>query len=779
MKKVRNIYKTGSKILLALGLTATIGCSDDFLAEKQPYGNFGPDLVYNDWNSLKLRLNYLYQKSLPYHKGYANGKDNFYPDLWPSGLPDDLSNNTDEFIKYGRYNNPTEVWDNTNIDKYFFYGINESPWKKIRECNDVIAHVEESPTLTEQQKEWAIGQARFFRATRYFRLWKRYGGLPIVKTLQSTIQGDSLQQRVVRSSSEDTYKFMLEDCVYAGEKLPARWEEEANDWGRIVGGAGYALGGIIANYYASPVFNREDEAERWTEAYEINKKALEKLAEGHFGLAYEGNPGSNASNWAKIWTTMTASDGYVSEGVYVALCSNQSDADGNNQYNCWEQQIRPGNSKGSSSRSDDPTKKEVTPSAEMVDAFPMADGKRPTEAGQYTYDKKLFFLNRDPRFYRTFAFPGTEWKFDGTIEKEDEDDDLSSYPYTAGNQYKLYNIAWYATVDDAASQLQGGYFTDALGNSGKTIYIRKKSQDAGLGNQALYIFQNDGGFGSNGQPLIAIRYTEVLLNFAEAACGANHLDEAWEVLKRIRQRVGYEGDCGLNPAIKTDRAKMFEAILYERQIELAYEGKRFDDCHRWMLFDGGEGQEALNPGWGLKAWSGNTCRYLGVKPLNFVPRHRIELYFDPNIYAAPEEKLYDPFIVEEGGFKKPTALKLTEDMTTTTASGEETTVTYANNDVKALAEFYSTNLLRKDIQTMYVTDSETTLTSIVWDPKLYFMGLATGDQGNNPGVVQTIGWQSRFGGMGIFDPLSKNPRTSVDDESKEPVIVVPEEETEK
>jgi hypothetical protein len=31
-----------------------------------------------------------------------------------------------------------------------------------------------------------------------------------------------------------------------------------------------------------------------------------------------------------------------------------------------------------------------------------------------------------------------------------------------------------------------------------------------------------------------------------------------------------------------DQAKCMAAIMYERQIELAYEGKRFDDMRRWM-----------------------------------------------------------------------------------------------------------------------------------------------------------------------------------------------------
>ena len=76
-----------------------------------------------------------------------------------------------------------------------------------------------------------------------------------------------------------------------------RGEEEVNDWGRITSGAALALAGYVANYYASPVFNRNDDQSRWEVAYELNKQALELLAEGHFGLSNEGDPGVNASNW--------------------------------------------------------------------------------------------------------------------------------------------------------------------------------------------------------------------------------------------------------------------------------------------------------------------------------------------------------------------------------------------------------------------------------------------------------------------------------------------------
>ena len=768
-----NIFKS----VCAAGIftVALASCSDKFLEEKRPYGNFGPSEVYNDKEAVKLRLNYIYQKSLPAPGGGGNA-----PDLWPIGTGDLLSKHTEEFTGYGSYSDPSKVIANDNIDRFFYYGTNESPWKKMRECTDVIVRAGESETLEEKVKKETIAQARFFRATRYYRLWKRYGGLPIITDIQSTLLRDTVQLRAKRTSTEETFRFIIDDLKLAGDDLPARWEDEANDWGRVTSGTAYALAGFIANYYASPIFNREDDKARWQEAYELNKTALEKLAAGGFGLSYAGDPGTNASSWAKIWCNNMGGEAMNSEAVYMVICNNVMDSNNRSIFNSWEQNIRPKNANGGGS---------IVPTAEMVDLFPMADGKRPNEAGQYTYNKKLFFLNRDPRFYRTFAFPGTQWTFDGTIAA----DLAGRCPYLNGAEYQLQNIAWYESADEALVEDKSGFFTDLMGESGQSIYVRKKSQDKALGMTTLYNFDADNGFGRNGQPLLAMRYAEVLLNFAESACGINNLQEAWDALVKIRQRVGYTGDCGLDPAIKSNRAKMFEAILYERQIELAYEGKRFDDCHRWMLFDGGVKQKEIGgDSWIPTGWNGNTCQYLGVKPLNEVSVHKIELHFATSVYTAPRQSDKDPFALEvqdtnedgspkvdaEGNpvmkkkIAKPKALTLNEDFTTTTTvngAGDEV-VSYNNADVQALANFYNQNLERKDIVTMTVaTDVGTAYKQPVWSNNCYLMGLGTGDENNNPNVAQTKGWNRARGGSGAYDPLSKTP--DVDPMSTLPAIV--------
>ena len=194
----------------------------------------------------------------------------------------------------------------------------------------------------------------------------------------------------------------------------------------------------------------------------------------------------------------------------------------------------------------------------------------------------------------------------------------------------MWNYVWYANESDRDNEEASSsntYGADNLLTNAKGFYIRKRSDDLDVNSNARYKFSQANGFKFSGSPYLEIRYAEVLLNYAEAACGAGEMGVAVEQLKKIRARVGYTSanNFGLQTNLSGDQAACFAAILYERQIELAYEGKRFDDLRRWMLFDGGaERAEGAPDTWVPSGWNGNTCTYLGFKQLNGQRRDNLE-----------------------------------------------------------------------------------------------------------------------------------------------------------
>lgn len=752
--KIFNKYMSVALMTITAGITA--GCSDEFLQEKNLYGSFNGTTIYENYVSADNRVGYLYYIMLPNATG-GSDQTNIMGDMPSTGSSDQYSQCTEEYGGLPDLMNPLNKLDYQNVSDYFNIDNNYSPWVRIRECNDVIEGVKGSQTLTENQKRLLLGQAYFFRAWRYYLMVKLYGGVPLIDYVQNPIIGDSegIHLVVKRSSTKDCIDFICGDLKMASEYLPARWETDNKNFGRITSGAALALKGRVELLYASPLFNRSDDVTRWETAYQTNAAALKKLEEGNFGLAYEENSGKNATGWAKMFSDFNGSDGSVSEAVLVTLYNNVSSVTGLNpeKWNGWEHSIRPANAGGGGGK---------TPTAEMVDLFPMADGKRPTDTdGKYVYNSELFFLNRDPRFYRTFAFPGVEWQFSSS--------DLEAFGakgqlpygingYTTGSGYKLWNYCWYETVEDRTNEAKSGYAADCLGGKNTGVYLRKRTDDLKLNSNALYYFEKTAGSGfrQSAAPYMEIRFAEVLLNFAEAACGANHLPDAYNALTRIRKRVGYKetDNYGLDPAIKNDRARLFEAILYERQIELAYEGKRFEDARRWMLFDGGEGQETLKSSWKLTGFNGNTCTYLNVKKLNESPRHRIEVYAKNflgkkanNEYNADKtiKTMYD-----ELWDKRPVALNLTE---TITATESDEDIVYGDNKVKALAEFYRDNFKRKDLN----TDTNDASIIPVFKSYAYFFGFKENAMKNNVYLEQNIGWGDYWkgGADGTFDPLAE------------------------
>lgn len=704
--------------IVIVTIITMVSCSDDFLRDKEDFSRTTA-AVYNSYDGAKGRIDNIYSLLLP------RATSEYTYDYPSSGVSDAFSQSTEEYGGLSKYVD-IDVLTNSDMDDFFYNEAktSRSPWGRIRNCNDAIKGIANS-TLNDAQKTELLGQAYFWRAWVYYRLVKMYGGVPIVTEPQDAIIGDDPLKLVIpRSSTKECIEFICSDLQKAADYLPVLWDD--SNWGRVTSGTALAVMGRVRLLYASPLFNRTDNLVRWDSAYAVNKRAIEKLqASNYFGLAYASDVKINAGGWAKMFSDIKSPEA-VMVTLYNAVPAFSNKAPNFN--NGWENSIRPYNTySGSTGRGT---------TAEMVDLFPLADGSRAVDKSGTpinNYDPKLFFLNRDPRFYRTFAFPGVEWKYKGDATSKG-----AMYPYK-GEDYTLWNYAWYKNDADRNDEGKSGYAADGLGDSFRGIYIRKRTDDLALNSSPNYDVSDFtlNKFTLSASPYIELRYAEVLLNFAEAACGAGHGQEALDALRLIRQRVGYTGNCGLDDALATDRGALFGAILYERQIELAYEGKRFEDMRRWLLWDGGANFSNVPGGapstWTLSGFNGNTCTYIGVEPLNGKRRNGVEICVSPaapNTGIAAADMASDPIKT-----LRPAALNLNLALST---------------QITALENFYRSNLTRK------VRTIDTKERVISFRPEYYFFGLKPSAQTNNVTLLQNIGWQdSQKGAMGTFDPLAE------------------------
>lgn len=755
MKRMfRNKFLFAGSMLIAATLSS---CSDSFLEDKKNYDNTTSE-IYDYYSGANARLSDLYQACMPNIQAVRGWQ---FPSM---GYADEQSQMTEEYSGFSIFVDPQKdvntITGTAECPEYFqgtsAYSLNASPWGVIRNINDCIQGIE-AGSLSAAEKDELLGQAYFLRAWRYYYLVRYYGGVPIIKTTMDASSGSV----VPRSSAKECIKFVIEDLDRAAEMLKKRTVESswsASDWGRITTGAALALKGRVMLMWASPLFNRDNDMQRWKDAYEFMKEALPVINSCGYGLAYENEPGVNGSGWAKMFLDITNNP----EAVFATMY-NKNVPDLTPDYqrnNIWEQGARPANTLGNNGKN---------PSAMIVDLFPMKDGKRPASYNSYTklesssvaYDAEHPFMNRDPRFYRTFAFPGVYWRFKG-----DPNTSKSCNPYT-GDKYILWNYVWYndaAKLNDAASS--DCYGADNLLGSAKGMYVRKFSDDLDVNSTPNYEFNTEGksiGFRCCMTSTMEIRYAEVLLNYAEAACMTGNMPEAVTQLQRIRRRAGYTAadNYGLPAGIESDQQACMSAILYERQIEFAFEGKRSEDMRRWLLFDGGANFASIGAK-PLTGWGGNTCTWLGIAPLVGQRRENMEFrlkdelnYTDGTsgrtwalssaVPAEREKDNPDPLL----GGSKPKLTRADRDAYALDLKGD---IEAGQNKLK---EFYDSYLVRKTKKGDGY-DSNNTQLNMTWNPRYYFYGLTKSAQINNSTLLQTVGWEDyqNGGANGTFDPLS-------------------------
>ncbi|OYP38581.1 RagB/SusD family nutrient uptake outer membrane protein [Prevotella sp. P5-126] len=721
MKKTIKYFSFG-----LLTVAAFSACSDSFLEEKKNYDNVNKD-VYNYIEGANGRLNDLYAWSLPQVSNISWK----YPSC---GNADDAAKSTEEYSGFGAFVDPqnelSSTTTGTSVPDYFKGSdgnIQELCYGRIRNINDFIKNIKEC-TLSEDNKNIMLGQAYFLRAWCYYNLVKWYGGVPLVTEPLDPVETSFTN----RSSAEASINFILEDLKQSAELLEAKTTNggwDSDNWGRVTTGTALALKGRVLLLWASPLFNRDNDESRWTNAYTEMKADLAKINACGYGL-YQTANNVNGSDFAAQFTQV----GQNPEAVFVTLHNNIKGTGADNQKNNnWENGIRPKNTCGSGKNA----------SAMLVDMFPMADGKIPEgmetytklPTSKYTYDANYPFMDRDPRFYRTFAMPGFRWAYNGDASSANANNPSD------GKNYVLWNYVWYTTLDDQGNAESGNsYGADNLLASRQGIYVRKKSDDLDVNPSALYTYNptqsgNGAPFHSAAQ-LIELRYAEVLLNLAEVACGAGQLNDAVGYVNQVRQRAGV-------PAydLPGDQATCMSEILYERQVEFAYEGKRFDDMRRWLLFDGGANFASIGAKV-LKGWGGNTCTWLGFKPFNGQRRENMEFRTADKYGVGKTTYDSDPLL--KAGVTRPAGVDLRNDLT---------------DQLETLKSWYGDNLVRKlkkgDARE---TNGESTKVDLYTNfrAKYYFLGFSSAISEKNIGLPQTIGWEdaNNGGAMGTFDPLT-------------------------
>ncbi len=728
--------RTTSFLLLSLLVLSFTSCNDEFLQDKKNYGQVGAE-IYNYYEGAQGRLYDLYSMCLP---TVAN-MDWRYPSI---GLNDEGAKSTEEYTGFSSFVNPeielSSMGSTNSVPDFFMANsgnIQEAVYGHIRDCNDLIRGVSES-NLSQEQKDEVLGQAYFLRSWIYYNLFKWYGGVPLVEEVQNPTEGAITP----RSSAKATYEFILNDLKRSAEMLRAQTANggwNGSNWGRITSGTALALKGRLMLLWASPLFNRSNDQSRWTNAYNEMKNDLSTINACGYGL-YQTSNNVNGSDFAKQFLQSTKNP----EAVFVTLYNKTiilTGIDDAAKNNPWERYIRPDNTGGNG----------LGAGLMLVQMFPMADGKLPAGLGTYTkletssyaYESEYPFMNRDPRFYRTFAFPGFRWAYNGNAAEHD------AHNPSDGRNYVLWNYVWYTDLNDQGNPESGNsYAADNLLGSKQGIYVRKRSDDLDVNSSPLYEYNPMGWKSGAGPfysaaPLIELRYAEVLLNLAEAACGANDMAYAVEQLKKIRARAGYtaENNYGLQGNLTGDQAACMSAILYERQIELAYEGKRFDDMRRWMLYDGGTQVPTGAPStWTLTGWGGNTCSWLGFKPFNGQRRENIEFRVADKYGVGTTQWDGDPLL--KAGTERP--------------AGVNFSVGDMNEQLEALKAWYQDNLVVKQ-RKGDGRDSQHNDLYINFRPKYYFLGLSSGAQNQNKSLPQTIGWEdyNNGGANGTFDPLAE------------------------
>jgi len=550
---------------IVLIVFATISsCNDDFL-NTQPLDKISSEATWADGPLSQAFVFNVYS-----FLGYGGFEEQALACITDEAMFTHAGRNIDPFTEGSEspsslaWMSPTYEWNNMYL--------------AIRQANTAITNLPESTFDDDDLRSRLLGESHFLRAYYYHQLLRYYGGVPIIDFLYGLDEDYS----IARNTFEEVVNFIVSDLDQAAQLLDGKAETP----GRASRLAALALKSRILTYAASDVhdpvkigqssvlsgysnpelvaYTGGDQMTRWQAALTATEQAMAEGSGYKLNLAGPVSPEEGRDNYVSIALGAQSAVGDAAAAVELIFQRTHTplytveDAwplggihyginNGPNGYHNWA-----GN----------------TPIQQLVDDYEMMDGSK--FDWNNAAHKADPFANRDPRFYATIMYDGSDWK--------PRPSDVAAM--------------------DLADQIQTGAYADGSGGIINGLDTRESPIENWNGTRTAYYTRKfidpDPALADNQSsaqviPWPFIRYTELIFNLIEANIEMGNEGVALDWINKIRFRAGM-------PAASASGDDLKDLYQNERRVELVYEEHRYHDARRWMIpaETVGRGIQAIN-----------------------------------------------------------------------------------------------------------------------------------------------------------------------------------------
>ncbi len=507
---------------MLIAAVSAASCVDSLLDTK-PYNKYTEDIV---WGNEQLAQGFIYNTQNKVLREYLLTpleNKNF-----SGAANDDLSDNMIALDNLPKI--PDIFKDIMSVDTDYGWDA----FTLIREANIIIEQAAKSTALSADIKKGFIAQGKMLRAMVYYKKALLFGKYIIV---DHVLDVDDEFQLPRTETIKETYDFIIKDLQEAAPDLPVTGEA-----GQLTSAAAYAMLAEVALQAASFAETGRDDY------FELSKTASEELFKiipgnyeldtGYRNMFNDYDYALNSKEIFLAWWKSADNTTFITCHLLQDIANLEADKTKDFATPKLVESFL-GNGKR-------------TPSLDMVNEYEVIDedgvAKKWNETSYYKnfrpgvdYVSKVFFKNRDKRFYASIIYDSTMY-FKNLVTMRDKG-----------------NLHYKSTLKKATLATQSGFWLR------KTIYEDQQAQAQKYTNAHLVIF----------------RLGRSYLNYAEALLRCGRTDEAISYINKTRTVHG--GLPALSEGMSEEEA--WKAYKSERRVELFYENDRYWSLLRWGRFD--------------------------------------------------------------------------------------------------------------------------------------------------------------------------------------------------